>query len=77
MLVTRLGMVMLARLEPAIELIICQYWFPESSHVIPALITKVLQRFPSSRIIPNLPEKRQTVSDCSIRFAAESRNHLP
>ena len=38
------------------------------SHVIPALIIKPLQDFPSARIITNLPEIWQTVSDCSIRF---------
>jgi len=45
--------------------------YQKSSHIIPALITKPLQSFASSRIIPNLPENWQTVSDCSIRFAAK------
>jgi len=47
--------------------------YQESSHIIPALINKPLQRFASSRIIPNLPENWHTVSDCSIRFVLKQK----
>jgi hypothetical protein len=47
--------------------------YQESSHIIPALIIKALQRFESARIITNLPEKPQTVSDCSIRLSLRQK----